>query len=544
MLSLLTLNDSEGNAHVLHEDTSASRRLVKSVTGLVGITPLRDSKRVRPQAHGSINETAYQEGSLIAIDGEVWSIASSGQIEDALEELRAINKVCMETLPTPGFPAYGPALLKWTEGVSGLKLQKAVKLDSDLDPTLQEAAGFIPYHVQFFSEDPRAYSQTLTEATGGTITGSEPEEELIKVTAGIGGAIAIDATYVYYTGGKADCIGRAKLNGSSNEPEWIKGLPYTPTDIAVNSEHIYWVNGETGKVGRAAIAGTSVESTWLSFGGSTGVLNAVAIDSAHIYAATERGTIARATLAGGSPEEAWESIPTTHARGLAVNSEYVYWSWYGTRGSETVGAIGRVEVGGTGIKEEFLTGAGEPGGLAVTATKLLWANESGNAIGRAAIGGTEVNPAFISGASGPRRVAANSEYVYWVNVTTGYVARAPVAGSPAGSSLTISQSGNRPTPVTFKVHGPIKNPSILRTSDGSRIALTGSIASGSYVEINTAERTVKLNGTTSALSMLNAANTNWPMGEAPPSPNTTTYELTATSATNAYMEALYRSAYA
>jgi hypothetical protein len=46
------------------------------------------------------------------------------------------------------------------------------------------------------------------------------------------------------------------------------------------------------------------------------------------------------------------------------------------------------------------------------------------------------------------------------------------------------------------------------------------------------------------LSMLNSAATNWAAFLAPPSPNTATYQLTAASATAAYMEASYRSAYA
>jgi hypothetical protein len=78
-------------------------------------------------------------------------------------------------------------------------------------------------------------------------------------------------------------------------------------------------------------------------------------------------------------------------------------------------------------------------------------------------------------------------------------------------------------------------------SDGSRIALKGLITAGNYVEVNTAERTVKLNGISNALSMLNAQNTAWdsfaPLAS-------TKYFPTGTSATAAYMECLYRSAYA
>ena len=59
--------------------------------------------------------------------------------------------------------------------------------------------------------------------------------------------------------------------------------------------------------------------------------------------------------------------------------------------------------------------------------------------------------------------------------------------------------------------------------------------------MNTAERTVKLNGLTNALSMLNAQNTAW---DAFSPLASTKYFLTAASATAAFIDCLYRSAYA
>ncbi len=535
MLSKLTLRNAAGEDIVLHEDTSAARRLVKSATGLVGVTGLRQSKRVRPQAHGSINETSYQEGSLIAIDGEVWSVAASGQIEAALEELRAIDQVCLETLPTPGFPAYGPALLKWTEGTSGLKLQKLVKLDSDLDPTLQEAAGFIPYHVQFFSEDPRAYSQTLTEATGADLSLSAVESSWLKAGSPppFASGIAVDGTYIYYPNGAY--IGRAKLNGSSPEPTWVKTTVEQVRQVRVNGSNIFW-SSNTEYIGRATLAGGSIENTWLAT--ATAKVNGLAITSEHVYWRASKKYIGRATLAGGSIEPNWISgLPQAQGYGLAANSEHIYW---GENNS-----IARAAIGGGAIEPEWIANLGVVAGIALDATYGYWANEPANTLGRVKLTGAEVTQSFVllEGAS-PTAIAVNSEHVYWYSAATGYIGRDAIGGQVPGSSITVAQSGNRPTPMTFKIHGPITNPSIVRTSDGSRIALTGEIASGNYIEINTAERTVKLNGLASDLSMLNAQGTNWPAFEAPPNPKTVEYELTGTTATAAYMEAIYRSAYA
>ncbi len=528
MLSLITLNDSEGAAHVLHEDSAASHRLAKSATGLKGLAPVRQSHRVRPQAHGTINETRYSEGQLITLDLEVFSQVS---IEAAMEELDAVTKVLQETLD------YGDALLKWTVGETGQKLQRMVRLDSDVEPVLQEAAAFIPFHVALFAQDPRAYSQTLTEATGGTITGSEPENAWLKATASP--ALAVDSGHIYWCNGEH--IARATVAGGSIELTWI-AAGATVNGLAINSEHIYWCTNE--HIGRATIAGGTVETAWITPGG--GLYNkSVAVDSEYVYWRVSSGEydghLGRAKLAGTGVEKKWKTIyGLVGGSGLAVDSTYIYWT--------ENNSIGRCLRSGGSIEENWIpTIGGFAPAVAVTASHIYWSVYGGNVIGRAAIAGTEVERAFQSGAEEPQGLAVGSEHVYWANEKTGYIGRTAgteLNGSPQGGALTISQAGNRPTPMTFKIHGPITNPSIVRTSDGSRIALAGEIASGNYIEINTAERMMKLNGLSSAFSLLNAKDTNWPAFEAPPNPKTVEYELTGTTATAAYMEAIYRSAYA
>ncbi len=71
----------------------------------------------------------------------MWSTVS---IEEAIAEMRKVTQVMQETLD------YGSALMKWTEGVSGLKLQKLVKLADGPEPAFKEALAFIDYHAQFF----------------------------------------------------------------------------------------------------------------------------------------------------------------------------------------------------------------------------------------------------------------------------------------------------------------------------------------------------------------------------------------------------------
>jgi hypothetical protein len=133
---------------------------------------------------------------------------------------------------------------------------------------------------------------------------------------------------------------------------------------------------------------------------------------------------------------------------------------------------------------------------------------------------------------------------------------APLASAPGGwtfprtLSITFSSStaggaslenlGNRPTPPIFRVYGQAVNPQILLVGTTSRIALTGTISAGDYLEIDVQNRSITVNGTTPALNFLDAANTTWfelPKG-------TSTVQMLAGSFdTAAHVQVLFRSAY-
>ena len=189
MITSITLDDANGNAVVLHDVAATSKRIVTHATGLLGggVAPPRDSRRVRPQAHGGIDDTKYTDGKIVTLDCEAWSNVS---VEDAEAEYRAMVAPMQQTLDV------GPATLKWREGTAGLDLQREVKIMAEVDPPLQEAAAIIPFTAQFFSEDPRAYSQVLTlsvglalSAGGGGLT--FPFTFPFVFTASSGGAVTV-----------------------------------------------------------------------------------------------------------------------------------------------------------------------------------------------------------------------------------------------------------------------------------------------------------------------------------------------------------------
>lgn len=169
MLSIVTLDDKDGTPVTLHDATTSAKRGAVEAHGFIGgvIADLRQDKQVRPQVHGSINRTTFQNGAAPYLTLEI----VGDTVEDAYDEWLEIAATLQQTLD------YGPALLKWTEAETGRELQRLVKLDSMVDPPLAGAASILTFPVTMFAEDPRAYSQTLEtdasialSAAGGGLT--------------------------------------------------------------------------------------------------------------------------------------------------------------------------------------------------------------------------------------------------------------------------------------------------------------------------------------------------------------------------------------
>ena len=111
---------------------------------------------------------------------------------------------------------------------------------------------------------------------------------------------------------------------------------------------------------------------------------------------------------------------------MAVDGAHIYWTSSGG-GS---GTIGRANLDGSGVNQNFITGAADPWGVAVNARHVFWANRGTNAIGRANLDGSAVDQSFIDSTSlrDPRGVALDRRYIYWAN-GPGKIARANLNGS-------------------------------------------------------------------------------------------------------------------
>ena len=102
-------------------------------------------------------------------------------------------------------------------------------------------------------------------------------------------------------------------------------------------------------------------------------------------------------------------------------------------------------------------------------------------------------------------------------------------GAISGGALNVTNDGTFPTPVAIKVEGPVTNPRITNTTLDKKLELDLVVADGDYVILDSATRTILLNGTASRYSSLTDDSEWWDLA---PGVNAITYRAsTATSST-------------
>lgn len=79
------------------------------------------------------------------------------------------------------------------------------------------------------------------------------------------------------------------------------------------------------------------------------------------------------------------------------------------------------------------------------------------------------------------------------------------AGGGASGTATITNAGNAPSPLRFRINGPVTGPTIHSDAADADLTLNMTIDSGQWVDIDVKERSVLLNGTASRYNLLTAA---------------------------------------
>jgi len=107
--------------------------------------------------------------------------------------------------------------------------------------------------------------------------------------------------------------------------------------------------------------------------------------------------------------------------------------------------------------------------------------------------------------------------------------------TPAGTTLT--NSGNRPTPIIFLITGPIVNPVITNSTSGHSLGFTIELLTGETLTVDTLNRTVYLNTSLNRRNTL--TNPDWFFLD----PGANTIVFGGTSGTGSTLSISYRSAW-
>lgn len=200
-------------------------------------------------------------------------------------------------------------------------------------------------------------------------------------------------------------IGRATDNGRSVNPNFIRHLPFGVAGIAVDARHIYFTSLTGSGIGVADLNGKHV-----------------------------RLNVFHGAVAGDGA--------------LTVVGHLIYWTH--------ADAIGRANVNGTNVRNNFIKIKQPPGGtvttdaVAVAAGRFIFWDESGTSgggghIGRAAISGGGPDDAFIRVPDYANGVAVLGGHVYWTNTFTGtYTGTGsypPFTGPPAIGRASFGGGG-------------------------------------------------------------------------------------------------------
>ena len=219
-----------------------------------------------------------------------------------------------------------------------------------------------------------------------SIDGSRPQPDFVvfeqpSLAPSFPCGVAVGPKHVYWASpSPRQYIGRAKLDGSDVDPDFIQGR--NEDGLAVDAAHIYWPQySDPSTLARANLDGTGIEQVFSANLDRGGDLNhgPIAVDSDHIYwksfacAVGEpcHHAIGRANLDGSDLDNNFIDLSFDHqAMGLAVDSGHLYWIVGAAAccGNTVVRGIGRANLDGTNVDQDFIAATGVRG-LAVDAAE-------------------------------------------------------------------------------------------------------------------------------------------------------------------------------
>jgi hypothetical protein len=156
--------------------------------------------------------------------------------------------------------------------------------------------------------------------------------------------IAVDKTNVYWTTyGAGGSVMKAPKGGGS--PTTLASAQDAPLGIVVDGTHVYWTNqgsASNGAVLKVPIGG-GVPTTLASREPSPGDIVVDTVNVYWSYAGTSlNGGVRKVPIGGGTPVGLWFGGKAALARGVAIDSTFIYWANY----HANLGTVNRVPLDG------------------------------------------------------------------------------------------------------------------------------------------------------------------------------------------------------
>ena len=109
----------------------------------------------------------------------------------------------------------------------------------------------------------------------------------------------------------------------------------------------------------------------------------------------------------------------------------------------------------------------------------------------------------------------------------------------SGGGLSAPNAGSFPTPVTFRIDGPVTSPNIVNNATSARLHLKGlTLLTGQWIILDSESRTVLLNGTADRYFYLTSDSTWWDL-----EPGSNSMSYAASASTTSTLAATWRSAW-
>jgi virginiamycin B lyase len=253
-------------------------------------------------------------------------------------------------------------------------------------------------------------------------------------------AVAGRASAFVYFNGFSNAIARANNDGTGVNEDFMFGLKDVAQFVAVSGSDIYWENGDN-HIARANINGGDVDPDFITTGSTTGIRGLAVGDGYIFWINADTDAIGRASITGSGVDQSLIPALPNNPCGLAVGATDLYW--------ETDDAdVGTAAINGTGENPNFIPTDAGFCGVAVDATHIYWANLTGtsastSSIGRANLDGTGIDQNFVSGIAQDELngIVVSSSRIYWALSLSDEVGSSTISGTGVNNAFIVQEGG-------------------------------------------------------------------------------------------------------